>query len=198
MAAFDHRHVFIDPTPDAASSFAERERLFKLPRSSWADYDTAKISAGGGVWARSEKSIPISPQAREALGIAADRLAPAELLSAILKAPVDLFYNGGIGTYVKASDETHADVGDRANDAVRIDGRDLRCKVVGEGGNLGLHAARAHRGRAQRRLDQHRRDRQLGRRRHVGPRGEHQDPARARRGRRRAHRQAAQRRAARR
>jgi glutamate dehydrogenase len=138
VAAFDHRHVFIDPTPDATSSFAERERLFKLPRSSWADYDTSKISTGGGVWARSEKSIPISPQAREALGIAADRLAPVELLSAILKAPADLFYNGGIGTYVKASDETHADVGDRANDAVRIDGRDLRAKVVGEGGNLGF------------------------------------------------------------
>jgi glutamate dehydrogenase len=138
VAAFDHRHVFIDPSPDAASSFAERERLFKLPRSSWADYDVKLISAGGGVWARSEKSIPISPQARAALGIAADRLTPTELLSAILKAPVDLLYNGGIGTYVKASSETHADVGDRANDALRINGRDLRCKVVGEGGNLGF------------------------------------------------------------
>jgi glutamate dehydrogenase len=138
VAAFDHRHVFIDPNPDAAASYAERERLFKLPRSSWADYDASLISAGGGVWARSEKSIPISPQARSALGIQAERLPPNELLSAILKAPVDLFYNGGIGTYVKASSETHADVGDRANDAVRIDGRDLRCKVVGEGGNLGL------------------------------------------------------------
>jgi glutamate dehydrogenase len=138
VAAFDQRHVFIDPNPDAATSFAERERLFKLPRSSWTDYDATLISDGGGVWARSEKSIPVSPQARAALGIAADRLTPAELLSAILKAPVDLFYNGGIGTYVKASTETHADVGDRANDALRIDGRDLRCKVVGEGGNLGL------------------------------------------------------------
>jgi glutamate dehydrogenase len=138
VAAFDHRHVFIDPTPDAAASFAERERLFKLPRSSWADYDPALISAGGGVWARSEKSIPISPQARSALGIAAERLAPNELLSAILKAPVDLIYNGGIGTYVKASSETHAEVGDRANDALRVNGRDLRCKVVGEGGNLGF------------------------------------------------------------
>ena len=138
VAAFDHRHVFIDPTPDATTSFAERERLFKLPRSSWADYDMQLISAGGGVWARSEKSIPISPQARAALGIAAERLAPTELLSAILKAPVDLLYNGGIGTYVKASSETHADVGDRANDALRIDGHELRCKVVGEGGNLGF------------------------------------------------------------
>jgi glutamate dehydrogenase len=138
VAAFDHRHVFIDPDPDAAASHAERERLFRLPRSSWADYDATKISAGGGVWARSEKSIPISPQARAALGITAERLPPHELLSAILKAPVDLFYNGGIGTYVKASGESHADVGDRANDAVRIDGRELRCKVVGEGGNLGF------------------------------------------------------------
>jgi glutamate dehydrogenase len=138
IAAFDHRHVFIDPDPDAAASFAERERLFKLPRSSWADYDAKLISAGGGVWARSEKSIPISPQARAALGISAERLAPTELLSAILKAPVDLLYNGGIGTYVKASTQTHADVGDRANDALRINGCDLRCKVVGEGGNLGF------------------------------------------------------------
>jgi glutamate dehydrogenase len=159
--------VFIDPTPDAAPSFAERERLFKLPRSSWADYDTTKISAGGGVWARSEKSIPISPQAREALGIAVDRLAPVELLSAILRAPADLFYNGGIGTYVKASDETHADVGDRANDAVRIDGRNLRVQGGGRGRQPRLHAARAHRGGVERRLDQQRRDRQLGRRRHV-------------------------------
>ena len=138
VAAFDHRHVFIDPTPDVMASFAERARLFKLPRSSWADYDTKLISAGGGVWSRSEKSIPISTQARAALGTAAERLTPTELLSAILKAPVDLLYNGGIGTYVKASSETHADVGDRANDALRINGRDLRCKVVGEGGNLGF------------------------------------------------------------
>ncbi len=138
VAAFDHRHVFIDPSPDAATSFTERERLFKLARSSWADYDTAKISEGGGVWARSEKSIPISPQARVALGIDATKLTPTELVSAILKAPADLLYNGGIGTYVKASTESHADVGDRANDALRINGRELRCKVVAEGGNLGL------------------------------------------------------------
>ncbi|MEK8032953.1 NAD-glutamate dehydrogenase [Ideonella sp. DXS29W] len=138
VAAFDHRHIFIDPTPDAATSFAERERMFKLPRSSWADYNPELISAGGGVWARSEKSIPISPQARQALGIEAERLTPTELLSAILKAPVDLLYNGGIGTYVKASTQSHAEVGDRANDALRINGRELRCKVVGEGGNLGF------------------------------------------------------------
>jgi glutamate dehydrogenase len=137
LAAFDHRHVFIDPSPDAAASFAERERLFKLPRSSWTDYDAQLISAGGGVWARSEKSIPISPQARAALGISAEKLPPAELLSAILKAPADLLYNGGIGTYIKASSEIHADVGDRANDALRINGAELRCKVLAEGGNLG-------------------------------------------------------------
>ncbi|MBN8508562.1 MAG: NAD-glutamate dehydrogenase [Burkholderiales bacterium] len=153
VAAFDHRHVFIDPAPDAAATFAERQRLFALPRSSWADYDPSLISAGGGVWSRAEKSIPVSPQARAALGIAAPdgdlRLPPNELLSAILKAPVDLLYNGGIGTYVKASDESHAEVGDRANDAIRIDGARLRCRVVGEGGNLGftqrgrIEAARA-------------------------------------------------------
>ena len=137
VAAFDHRHVFLDPTPDAASSFAERERMFKLPRSSWADYDASLISAGGGVYPRTAKSIAITPQAKKALAISADALTPAELVNAILKAPVDLVYNGGIGTYVKASAETHAQVGDRANDAVRVNGRELRCKVVGEGGNLG-------------------------------------------------------------
>jgi glutamate dehydrogenase len=138
LAAFDHRHIFIDPTPDTEASFAERERLFKLPRSSWADYESKLISAGGGVWARSEKSVPLSPQARAALGIEAEHLTPAELVTAILKAPVDLLYNGGIGTYVKAASESHADVGDRANDPVRINGAELRSKVVAEGGNLGL------------------------------------------------------------
>jgi glutamate dehydrogenase len=138
VAAFDHRHIFIDPQPDAAGTFAERKRLFALPRSSWADYDTRLISEGGGVWARSEKSIPVSPQARAVLGIAAERLTATELVSAILKAPADLLYNGGIGTYVKASTESHADVGDRANDALRVNGSELRCKVVGEGGNLGF------------------------------------------------------------
>ena len=138
VAAFDHRHIFLDPAPDTATSFAERERLFALPRSSWADYDAKLISEGGGVWARSEKSIPVSPQAAAVLGIAPGRLAPTELISAILRAPVDLLYNGGIGTYVKASTETHAEVGDRANDALRVNGAELRCKVIGEGGNLGF------------------------------------------------------------
>jgi glutamate dehydrogenase len=140
VAAFDHRHIFIDPTPDAAASFSERERMFRLPRSSWEDYDRALISKGGGVWPRSAKSIALSPEAREALGIGdgVASMSPVELMSAILKAPVDLLWNGGIGTYVKASSEQHADVGDRANNALRVDGRELRCRVVGEGGNLGL------------------------------------------------------------
>jgi glutamate dehydrogenase len=141
VAAFDHRHIFIDPTPDAERSFMERERMFALPRSSWEDYDRALISAGGGIWPRSAKSIPLSNEARTALGLdaeAPDQLSPADLMSAILRAPVDLLWNGGIGTYVKASAETHADVGDRANNLLRINGNEMRCKVVGEGGNLGL------------------------------------------------------------
>jgi glutamate dehydrogenase len=137
VAAFDHRHIFLDPSPDAAKSFAERERLFKLPRSSWADYDASLISEGGGVHARSAKSIPLTPQVKQLLGIQADALTPTELVNAILKAPVALIYNGGIGTYVKATSETHAQVGDRANDALRVNGRELRCKVFVEGGNLG-------------------------------------------------------------
>jgi glutamate dehydrogenase len=140
LAAFDHRHVFLDPNPDAARTFAERQRLFNVPRSSWDDYDKSLISAGGGVYPRSAKSIPISPEMRTALGLKPDveHLAPSDLLSAILKAPVDLLWNGGIGTYVKSSAETHADVGDRANNALRVNGADLRCKIVGEGGNLGM------------------------------------------------------------
>jgi len=138
VAAFDHRHVFLDPDPDPEASYVERERLFRLPRSSWADYRAELISAGGGVWSRSEKSVPLSPQARAVLGIEAAELTPTELVAAILRAPVDLIYNGGIGTYVKAAGQTHAEVGDRSNDAVRVDGRTLRCKVVGEGGNLGF------------------------------------------------------------
>jgi glutamate dehydrogenase len=140
VAAFDHRHVFLDPSPDPAASFAERQRLFALPRSSWADYDPALISAGGGVWSRSAKSVPVSAQASAALGLGDNvhALPPDQLISAILAAPVDLLWNGGIGTYIKASTESHADAGDRANDAVRIDATDLRAKVVAEGGNLGL------------------------------------------------------------
>ncbi|MBS3786432.1 MAG: NAD-glutamate dehydrogenase, partial [Gammaproteobacteria bacterium] len=140
IAAFDHRHIFIDPNPDAATSFAERERLFQLPRSSWEDYDESLISPGGGIWPRSAKSIRLSAAAREALAIDVDRLTPNELISAILKAPVDLLWNGGIGTYIKSSEETHADVGDKANDAVRIDADQLHCQAIGEGGNLGITA----------------------------------------------------------
>ncbi|MFF3768399.1 NAD-glutamate dehydrogenase [Streptomyces sp. NPDC001922] len=140
VAAFDHRHIFIDPNPDAAVSYAERRRLFELPRSSWADYNTELLSQGGGIHPRSAKAIPINAQIRAALGIEArvTKMTPADLMKAILHAPVDLLWNGGIGTYVKASTESHADAGDKANDAIRVDGQDLRVKVVGEGGNLGL------------------------------------------------------------
>ncbi|HUA72007.1 MAG TPA: NAD-glutamate dehydrogenase [Solirubrobacteraceae bacterium] len=138
LAAFNHMHVFIDPDPDPGASYEERRRLFDLPRSAWSDYDESLISEGGGVFPRAAKSIAVSPQAREALNIDEERLAPNDLIRAILKAPADLLFNGGIGTYVKASAESHADVGDKANDAVRVDARELRCRVVGEGGNLGL------------------------------------------------------------
>lgn len=140
VAAFDHRDIFLDPDPDPAVSYAERQRLFALPRSSWQDYDHALISEGGGVYSRSLKKIPLSDAVRAALGIDAgvESMTPAELMRAILLAPVDLLWNGGIGTYVKGSDETHADAGDKANDAIRVDGGELRVKAVGEGGNLGL------------------------------------------------------------
>ncbi|MFF3401040.1 NAD-glutamate dehydrogenase [Streptomyces sp. NPDC002659] len=140
VAAFDHRHIFIDPNPDAATSYAERRRLFELPRSSWADYDKELLSAGGGIHPRAAKSIPVNAHMRAALGIEAgiSKMTPAELMKTILKAPVDLLWNGGIGTYVKASSESNADVGDKANDAIRVNGEDLRVKAVGEGGNLGL------------------------------------------------------------
>ncbi|GAA1181450.1 NAD-glutamate dehydrogenase [Ornithinimicrobium humiphilum] len=140
VAAFDHRHIFLDPDPDAATSFQERKRLFELPRSTWEDYDTSLISEGGGVYPRTAKSVPVSPQVRERLGLdgGVASLTPHELLKAILQAPVDLLWNGGIGTYVKSSAESHADIGDRGNDPIRVDGRDLRVRVVGEGGNLGL------------------------------------------------------------
>ncbi|MEE6257304.1 NAD-glutamate dehydrogenase [Plantactinospora sonchi] len=140
VAAFDHRHIFLDPNPDAASSYAERRRLFDVPRSSWADYNTELISAGGGVFPRTAKSITITPEVRAALDLDAgvESMSPPELMRAILTAPVDLFWNGGIGTYVKASSESNAEVGDKSNDMIRVDGKDLRCRVVGEGGNLGF------------------------------------------------------------
>ncbi|AXI61948.1 MULTISPECIES: NAD-glutamate dehydrogenase [Pseudomonas] len=138
VAAFNHMHIFIDPNPNPATSFVERQRMFDLPRSAWSDYDTSIMSEGGGIFSRSAKSIAISPQMKERFDIQADKLTPTELLNALLKAPVDLLWNGGIGTYVKASSESHADVGDKANDALRVNGNELRCKVVGEGGNLGM------------------------------------------------------------
>ncbi|MBU8873439.1 NAD-glutamate dehydrogenase [Reyranella sp. MMS21-HV4-11] len=138
VAAFDHRHIFIDPSPDPATSFAERQRLFALPRSSWMDYDQSLLSAGGAIIDRAAKSVTLSPEARAVLGIEAPAMAPLDLLRAILTAPVDLLYFGGIGTYVKASSETNADAGDRANDSVRIDAAQVRARVIGEGANLGF------------------------------------------------------------
>lgn len=143
VAAFDHRDIFLDPTPDAASSYAERQRLFALARSSWQDYNHELLSPGGGVFSRSLKSIALNDAIRESLGIeqGVGAMNPAELMQAILKAPVDLLWNGGIGTYVKGEDETHAEAGDKANDTIRINGRDLLAKCVGEGGNLGFTQA---------------------------------------------------------
>ncbi|MEJ2482981.1 MAG: NAD-glutamate dehydrogenase [Gemmatimonadota bacterium] len=138
VAAFDHRHIFLDPDPDAASGWDERKRLFDLPGSSWDDYDRDRISEGGGVWDRGEKSISLSPQVRSLLGVEDEELNGDGLIQAILRAPVDLLWNGGIGTYVKASGETHAEVGDPGNDSVRIDANELGARVIGEGGNLGL------------------------------------------------------------
>ncbi|MCD4533915.1 NAD-glutamate dehydrogenase [Nocardioides sp. cx-169] len=143
VAAFDHRDIFLDPDPDAATSYAERRRLFEVPRSSWQDYDASLISEGGGVFSRSAKSIRLNDHIRSALGIdgEVDSMTPTELMRAILLAPVDLLWNGGIGTYVKGAEETHSDVGDKANDAIRVDGGDLRARCVGEGGNLGFTQA---------------------------------------------------------
>ncbi len=138
VGAFNHQHIFLDPAPDPARSHSERKRLFDLPRSSWDDYDRSLISAGGGIWSRSAKSIPLAAEARSLLGIERSALSPNELIQALLRAPVDLLWNGGIGTYVKSSEEDHAEVGDRSNDALRIDADELRCRVIGEGGNLGL------------------------------------------------------------
>ncbi|MDE2488500.1 MAG: NAD-glutamate dehydrogenase, partial [Alphaproteobacteria bacterium] len=154
IAAFDHRDIFLDPDPDPAKSWAERKRMFDLPRSSWADYDKKAISKGGGVFSRGLKQVPISPEVKAALEVSADTLSPAELITAILKAPVELLYLGGIGTYVKARAEANADVGDKANDAVRVNGADLRVKVVGEGANLGVtQAGRIEFARAGGRID---------------------------------------------
>jgi glutamate dehydrogenase len=137
VAAFDHRHIFLDPNPDAAAGFRERERLFKLPRSSWDDYSRKLISRGGGIWPRAAKSIALSAEAQKLLDLQVPAATPVDVMRAILRMRVDLLWNGGIGTYVKAHDESHAEVRDRANDAIRADGRELRARVIGEGGNLG-------------------------------------------------------------
>jgi glutamate dehydrogenase len=138
VAAFNHQHIFLDPDPDMAASFKERQRLFKGPQSSWADYDEKSISKGGGVYSRKAKTIRLSKEARRLLGVEENSLQPDKLISAILRMDVDLLWNGGIGTYVKATNESHADVGDRSNDSVRVNANELGCKVIGEGGNLGL------------------------------------------------------------
>jgi glutamate dehydrogenase len=138
IGAFNHMHIFVDPSPDAAKSFAERKRLFDLPRSNWSDYDAKLISEGGGIFERKAKRIAVTPQMKACFGLTVDSIAPADLIRVLLRAPVDLLWLGGIGTYVKAASETHVDVGDRANDAVRVDAEELRCKVVGEGANLGF------------------------------------------------------------
>ncbi|ONG49756.1 phage capsid protein [Pseudoroseomonas deserti] len=141
LAAFDHRHIFIDPTPDPAASYAERARVFALPRSSWLDYDAKLISQGGGVYPRNARTIPLSAEARAMLGIEVEKPDPATVMKAILRAKVDLLYFGGIGTYIKASTESQAEAGDRANDAIRVDGREIRARIIGEGANLGVTQA---------------------------------------------------------
>ena len=197
VVAFDHRDIFIDPNPDAAISWAERERLFNLPRSSWADYNRDLISAGGGIFPRSLKSIAITPQIRALLALpeGTEHLTPNELITAALCAPVDLIYNGGIGTYIKASTETHADVGDRANNAIRVNGNQLRCRIIGEGGNLGMtQRGRIEAAQAGVILNTDAIDNSAGV--DTRPRGEHQDPAQRRRGTRPARRAVARRAAA--
>lgn len=138
LAAFNHRHIFIDPNPDCESSYGERERLFNSADSSWDNYDKRRISKGGGIFERSAKAIELTPEMQEVFAIEAQQLTPAQLIHHLLKAPVDLIWNGGIGTYVKSSEESHSDVGDKSNDSLRVNGDELRCQVIGEGGNLGM------------------------------------------------------------
>ena len=138
IGAFNHRHIFVDPTPDPAQSFAERKRLFNLPRSSWSDYDRQVLSAGGAVFERSAKSVELSAEAAQVLGVAPGARTPNQLIRELLMADVDLLFNGGIGTYIKSEHESHMQVGDKANDAIRIDATQVRAAVIGEGGNLGV------------------------------------------------------------
>ena len=176
VAAFDHRDIFIDPNPGAAA-FAERKRLFDLPRSSWQDFDKAKISKGGGVFSRAAKSIPLSDEMRRLLEVDAASLTPTELMRVILKCKTDLLWFGGIGTYLRASTETDAEVGDRANDTLRVTAAEVRAKVIGEGANLGVTQRARIEFAGARRTHQHRLHRQLRRRQHLRPGGQHQDRA---------------------
>ena len=196
VAAFDHRDIFLDPDPDAATSFAERKRLFELPRSSWADYDASLISDGRRRLLAQPEVDPDRPGgrrgARHRLEVVT-AMTPQQLMKAILLAPVDLLWNGGIGTYVKAATETHAEAGDKANDPIRVNGGELRCAGGRRGRQPRPHPARPDRVRPERRPDQHRLHRQLRRRRHLRPRGQHQDPARPGDGVGRHDREAAQR-----
>ena len=137
LAAFDHRHIFLDPNADPATSFAERERIFALPRSSWDDYNKDLIGKGGGIFARTLKEIPLSPDVKALIGTTKDSMSPPALINALLKAKADLLWFGGIGTYIKAATQSNLEVGDRANDAVRVNGSEIQAKVVGEGANLG-------------------------------------------------------------
>ena len=184
VAAFDHRDIFIDPNPDPEKSFAERKRMFALPRSSWQDYDKKLISKGGGVFPRSPKEITLSKEAQAAIGLAKAKATPQEVMNAILKAPVDLLFFGGIGTYIRASTESDEAAGDRANDPIRITGERSPRQGDRRGRQSRHDPARPHRGGAQGRAAQHRRDRQFRRRQHLRRRGQHQDraePAGARR-----------------
>ena len=177
LGAFNHMHIFLDPNPDAARSYKERKRLFELPRSSWADYDEKLISTGGGVFARSAKSVPISEEVQKTLGLSAEALTPSELIQSMLRASVDLLWNGGIGTYTKARDERHSAVGDRANDAVRVDAAEMHCRVIGEGGNLGFtQLSRIEFAMSGGRIYTDAIDNSGGGRL-LGPRGQHQDHA---------------------
>ncbi len=177
VAAFDHRHFFFDPNPDPAISFAERQRMFALPRSSWDDYDRSTISVGGGVFPRSLKSVPLSAEVQAMLGVTAASLSPSDLITAILKMKSDLLWFGGIGTYVKAASESNADAGDRANDAHRINGAEIGARVVGEGANLGVtQAGRIEFAGAGGRINTDFIDNQR-RGRLFGQRGQHQDRA---------------------
>ena len=168
VAAFDHRHIFLDPDPDPAKSWKERKRMFGLPRSSWADYDKSAISKGGGVFPRSQKSIPLSKEVRAMLGIEAEKVDPPTLISAILRSEADLLWFGGIGTYIKARSESQTDVGDPGNDPIRVNAAELRVKAIGEGANLAVTQAGRIEFSDGGGRDQHRLHRQFGRRRLLG------------------------------